>query len=554
MRFASEKAFALLKGMLAIVLAFLILCPLLSIFARTLFPHGSLEPGYLLSVLLEEGNVRMITNSVLLGALVVLFSTVVALPLSYLFSRTELRQRKFFDVVFLIPFMTPPYISSMGWILFMQKRGLLQQLIPAFAGSEAIFFSLFGLVVVMGMHVYPFMLTIMKNAFLSVPSSLIEASQVSGSSFPMRIKRILLPLVSGNYVIGALLVFVKTVSEYGTPSTLGRRIGFDVFTTEIHRHSTVAPIDFAHSAALSVSLVSICLLLWFVQNLITSKRSYGLVGTRGNRGNGKRMGAVAKTLAYAYIAIVLLVSVGIPYFSVISTSLIKLRGYGLRRGNFTFQHYIELFTENDKGLNALLNSFVFSFLAAVICSCLALAVVLATRSTKGRRGKAFEAVGLLPEMVPSIVLVIGIMLFWNGIYKILPLYNTKAIMVLSYVILFLPYSVEYITSSFSQIGPSLISAGRVFGASRSYALRRITIPLLKKGIVTGWMMTFIIAFRELVSASLISPPNVLVVSTFIVREFEQGSVSVGMAMAVICVLFTTTVLLILNYGTSRGEK
>ena len=89
-----------------------------------------------------------------------------------------------------------------------------------------------------------------------------------------------------------------------------------------------------------------------------------------------------------------------------------------------------------------------------------------------------------------------------------------------------------------------MAAGQVFGGSPVYILRRITLPLIRQGIATGWMMTFIIAFRELVTASLIAPPNTLVVSTFIVREFEQGSVSVGMAMAVLCVLFSTTALLI----------
>ena len=98
----------------------------------------------------------------------------------------------------------------------------------------------------------------------------------------------------------------------------------------------------------------------------------------------------------------------------------------------------------------------------------------------------------------------------------------------------------------TQISDSLMAAGQVFGGSPVYILRRITLPLIRQGIATGWMMTFIIAFRELVTASLIAPPNTLVVSTFIVREFEQGSVSVGMAMAVLCVLFSTTALLILN--------
>ena len=118
-------------------------------------------------------------------------------------------------------------------------------------------------------------------------------------------------------------------------------------------------------------------------------------------------------------------------------------------------------------------------------------------------------------------------------------------MVLAYVVLFLPYTVQYVTSSFTQISDSLM-AGQVFGGSPAYILRRITLPLIRQGIATGWMMTFIIAFRELVTASLIAPPNTLVVSTFIVRESEQGSVSVGMAMAVLCVLFSTTALLILN--------
>ena len=82
----------------------------------------------------------------------------------------------------------------------------------------------------------------------------------------------------------------------------------------------------------------------------------------------------------------------------------------------------------------------------------------------------------------------------------------------------------------------------------------MTLPMISRGIFAGWMMIFIIAFRELVTASLIAPPNTLVVSTYIMREFEQGSVSVGMAMAVLCVLFTTTALLILNTAIDRSSK
>lgn len=539
--------------LLAALLMLMIVCPLVMIFAKAVIVDGRLDFLSVWQTLKADGNLEMIGNSLLLGVLVVIVSTIIAAPLAYLFSRTSFARYRFFDIIFMIPFMTPPYIASMGWILFMQKRGLLQQFIPAMAGSEKWFFSLGGLVIVMSLHVFPFMLTMLKNAMLNIPSSLEESGAVFGAGFARRLRKIFLPLISGNYAIGALLVFVKTIAEYGTPATLGKRFGFEVFTTEIHRCATVAPIQFGKSATLASVLIGVCLVMWMLQNYITSRKSYNLVGGKGSRFAEIRLPLIVKVLAWAYIAVVLILAIGIPYFSIISTSLIKLRGCGFAAGNFTFAHYIELFTENVKGVSAIKNSLFLATTSASICAVLGTALVLAIRGSKSRLKKVVEAIGLLPEMLPSIVLVIGIMLFWNQIYNILPMYNTMGILVLAYVVLFLPYTVQYVTSSFTQISESLMAAGRVFGGSPFYIFRKITMPLIIKGIVTGWMMTFIIAFRELVTASLIAPPNTLVVSTYIMREFEQGSVSIGMAMAVLCVLLTTTALLILNRFIDRQK-
>ena len=539
---------------LGMILFFLIVCPVLSIFAKAIIVDGRLNFSQAGETLLESKNAVMIGNSLLLGVLVVVVSTVIAAPLAYLFSRTRFARYRVFDIVFMIPFMTPPYIASMGWILFMQKRGLLQQLIPQAEGCEDWFFTLAGLVLVMSLHVFPFMLTMLKNAMLNIPSSLEEAGAVFGAGFFRRIQKIFVPLLSGNYAIGALLVFVKTIAEYGTPATLGKRIGFDVFTTEIHRYATVAPIEFGKSATLASVLVGICLCMWMLQNYITVRKSYNLVSGKGSRFTEIKLGIVPTVFCWIYIVLVLVLAIGVPYFSVISTSLIKLRGYGFAKGNFTLQHYVELFTENTKGISALSNSLILAVSAATICAVLGTVIVLAIRGFGRKEGKVIEAMSLLPEMLPGIVLVIGIMLFWNQIYKWIPLYNTLGIMVLAYVVLFLPYTLQYVTSSFTQISVSLMAAGQVFGGSPFYIFRRITVPLIAKGIATGWMMTFIIAFRELVTASLIAPPNTLVVSTFIVREFEQGSVSVGMAMAVLCVLFTTTALLILNHAIDKSKN
>lgn len=536
---SGRKHISLPLLLLGACLVFLVIAPLATVFVKALIINDHLDFSFAAAALSEPQNARMIRNSLLLGLAVVILSSLISIPLAYLFSRTQLGQHKIFDLLFLIPFMTPPYIASMGWILFMQKRGLFSQIVPAFPNGIPLFFTFGGLVLVMSLHIFPFMMVLMKNAMLHIPSSLEEAAAISGAGYGRRLRKIFFPLLTGNYVIGALLVFAKTLSEYGTPYTLGRRIGFDVFTTDIHRYAAVAPIDFGKAAVLASVLVTICMVLWLVQNYITVHHSYNLISGKGSRMRIHRLSSPGKVLAILYIGLILVVSIGIPYFSVISTSLIRLRGFGLAAGNFTFHHYVELFTDSETALPAIGNSFLLGLLSATICAILGTVIVLSIRAGRSRFAKVLEAMSLLPEMLPGIVLVIGLMLFWNDIYDILPLYNTMGIMVITYTALFLPYTVQYVTSASTQLSESLLEAGRVFGGSRYYIFRHITCPLIARGMAAGWMMTFIIAIRELVAPSLIAPPDTLVISTYIMREFEQGSVSLGMSMAVLCILLTT---------------
>ena len=411
------------------VLIILILCPLISVFSKAVIVDGRLDPYRTWTTVTDPENIQTVRNSLVLGVCVVILSTIIAAPTAYLLARTRLARHRWLNIVLMVPFMTPPYIASMGWILFMQKRGLFQQLFPSTGSWSEGFFSFGGLVLVMSLH-----------------------------------------------------VFLKTLSEYGTPYTLGRRIGYYVFTTDIHRYSTTAPIDFGRSASLSAVLVGICMLMWLIQNNITSRHGYRLVSGKGSRPARTVLSPAGLAVAWIWVGAVLFFAIGIPYFSIISTSLIKLRGYGLAAGNFTLDNYRELFSAS-KSLDAIGTSVFLSVAAATICSVLGTAIVIT--HAKGKAKKVLEGMSLLPEMLPGIVLVIGIMLFWNGIYKIAPLYNTLGIMVLAYVVLYLPYTAQYVTSAYSQINESLIQAGRTFSGTPSYVFRRITLPMIFKGIMAG---------------------------------------------------------------------
>ncbi len=549
---ANKKKKAACAGLAAILFIFIVV-PVITVFIRAVVNEdGCLDFSSAINTIANSENIQTIINSLLLGAVVVIISSSIAFPLAFLLAKTRLARHKWLDIVLMIPFMTPPYISSMGWILFMQKKGLFQQMFPSTGDFSEGFFSFLGLALIMSLHVFPFMTTILKNALLNIDNSLNESAAVCGGGFFYRLRRVTLALLKGNYAIGVLLVFVKTLSEYGTPATFGRKIGFYVFTTDIHRYATTAPIDFGKSAGLSSVLVTICMAMWLVQSYITNKNTYNLVGGKGRKNFSVGNGFHVELLGGVYIGLILFLAIGIPYFAVIVTSLIKLRGYGMTAGNYTFEHYCLLFTENEKAVRAMGTSFFLAVISATLASVLGTITIAVTHKLK-RFKKIIMAQALLPEMLPNIVLVIGFMIFWNKLYKILPIYNTIWFMVLVFTMMFLPYSVQYVASAIMQINDNLIQAARVSGANSLYIFRRITLPLILKGIVSGWMMIFIIVFRELVASSLIAPPNTLTVSTFIVREFEQGSVSTGMAMAVICVLFTTTALIALNQLTARTK-
>ena len=530
---------------LGILFFILILGPILILLSRAVYSNGQLNLTQSFTVLLDSENVNTIANSLLLGFLVVVVSTILAFPIAFLLAKTEFSKHRWLDIILMVPFMTPPYIASMGWILFMQKRGLLQQLIPQITGSHRWFFSLAGLVIVMTFSNFPFMVNMMREALSNVPHSLEESAAVFGAPLHQRIKKILFPLIRANYAIAALLIFVRTISEYGAPATIGARFGFEVFTTSIHRNATVAPVSFENASILSILLMVICFLVWWVQSKITRKSQYNLVGSRSNRTGTMKLSLIKKLFSWIYLLIIFLVSIGIPYFSVIMTSLIKRRGRGLQSGNFTMDHYIHLFTDNQRALNALGNSFVLATVSACLCVLIGTLLVTVIRKKEKRMDYILEFTALIPQMLPGIVIVLGLMIFWNTVYQTLPVYNTMGMLLITYVALFIPYTINYVNSAYNQIGENIVEAGKIYGASTLQIFIRIHLPLLARSIILAWMMSFIIGLRELVGSSMVSPPGQYVISTFIMREFEQGSVSIGMAMATITVVLTILILLVL---------
>ncbi len=535
-----------------VVLLILIIIPILMVLYRSFIVDDTFSLTAPIRTILAHDLTEVFVNSIRLAVTVVIVTTVIAGPLAFITAKTDLSKHRWIDVVMLVPFMTPPYIATMGWILFMQPRGIAEQMFPFFTIFRPMFFSFSGMVMIMSFNLFPFIYLVIKNILSEITISLEDAGAVHGGNFAHRMRRIILPLVFSGYSMGALLIFVKTLAEFGTPATLGRRIGYYVFTTEIYRYTNQWPIDFARGTALASVLLVTCMLIWYVQQLLASKYSYSIVGGRSHGKKIYRLGK-GKIIAWLYIIVLFALAIGVPYYSIVSSSIMRVWGRGLAAGNFTIVHYINLFTGDTAGSRALFNSLYLSIIAATIAMILGTFLAVVIIRSKGFIRRFIDVSSLLSNTVPRIVIIVGLILFWNSPFmRPVTIYNTIWILTLTYVVAFLPYTVQYVKASFQQIDDSLFHAAQVCGAKRGYITRRILFPLIRPGMISGWIMTFIISIRELVGSLMIRPPGIETSATYIFRQFDQGEIPLGMAMALTTVGLTTIVMIIVQRGKKTG--
>lgn len=556
--FSNKRTGYLITGILILVfLGFFIVAPIISVFSQS-FLSSTGEFTFLnyQSMFQQKETLEAIGDSLLLGLAVTGLSILIAVPEAYFLSKTRLRKLWWLDIVMMIPFMVPPYINSMGWMLFMQRNGILYRVFPALRPLATSFYSFFGMAWIMAMHTSPFLMTMLKNAFLSFPKSLDDASDVYVISQTKKFAKVYAPILLPNFAIGAFLVFVKALSEYGTPATFGPKINMMVFTTLITEKMQVAPIDFSMASALASLLVSICMILWVVQMVVTSKKSYALKD-EGDSKYSKNL--IQMIIGIIFLVLVFFLSAFIPLFTIIISSFKKVMYKNLSaEGNFTLENYRIAFSEDSgfsTGFAAIGNSFMIAGISSFIILVIGLAIAIFSFRHKTKPlGKTTEFVGMLPQMIPNIVTGIGMIMFFNMIYKAFPVYRTIFMLIIGYSVVFLPSMISYIKNSLLQMPHSMIEAGEVYARNSFTIDLRIVMPQALKGAFYGFAMTLIVALRELVMAKLLQPPAFYTISLFIDNQFEQGNQQAAMAVAVVSVFITLALLIPLEYVTMRKKR
>lgn len=515
--------------------------PFLFIVLQAVFPQlgrGSLAAPFsqLIGTLGDARLIRMTGNTLLLGAGVVLLSAAIAVPLAVLRALFRVPGALVWDVLMLVPFMIPPYIATLGWIMSLQPRGYAQQLFGF--NLSPFLFSVWGIVFVMTLNTFPVVYFAVSRTLEAVGSRYADVGRVFGASAWKAFLRVTLPLSTPGLAASLLLVFAMAIEEYGTPAALGRRAGFDVLVTGIDLRVSDWPIDLPGAATLSLILVVLSFCAFLIQRWILTRRSYQTTTGKPQTSEKRALG-VWTVPVVASFALVAFLATAVPLLAILATALSRTISGGLAWDNLGFTHFSTILGDGTGALRALGTSLSLGLSAALFTGLLGALSAYAVVKTSVRGRGALDVLTILPNALPGIVVAVGLILAWNQPWLPVTPYNTSLILLLAYCCILLPQPVRYATAAFHQIGDNLEAAARVFGASPLTAFRRIHLPLILPSLLAAMLLVFAVATRELVASIIIAPVGVQTISTYIWRQFEQGSVGLGMAMAFLTILITT---------------
>ena len=519
-------------GTLAVLLV-LVALPLLFIVLQAIFPRfsaGSLEGAFSgVAALIADPQLPMMLGGTLWVACgVALMSVLIGLPLGVLRGLFNVPLPRLWDVLFLIPFLTPPYIAVLEWTLLLQSNGYLQQL----TGWDLndLLFSRSGIVLVMTLNIFPVVYFAVSRSLLASGQRLAIVARVHGACAWRAFWHITLPMLSPALAAGMLLAFTLAIEEYGVPAALGPRAGLLMLTVGIEKKLADWPIDLPGASLLSLLLMAVALLAWWLQKRLTGDKEGTSVTGKPGENSGAELGwlALPATLLMASVGGV---AVMLPGASMVLTSLMSTLSGGIHGDNFTLRHFTALFAQQGDALSALGTSLSLALASALIVGVIGLLAAWLVLVQKMKGSAIVDALSLMPAALPGVVVGVGLILLWNQPFWPVSPYNTGFMLLLSYCCLLLPWPVRYVGSALRQLGHNLEPAARVHGATPLQALRLIVLPLVFPALLAAMLMVFAIASRELVTSLLLAPAGTQTVAVFIWRQFEQGSPGQGMAMA-----------------------
>ncbi|MCZ8185704.1 MAG: iron ABC transporter permease [Beijerinckiaceae bacterium] len=514
----------------------------------------SIEGAPGLMPLLDEwtrpGTLRAVRNSLLTSGGAMLLSLVIGGAAAMAVGMALVPGRRLFALLFTLSMLIAPHVVALAFKTLLGPASPVLQAVglAPLPGSANPLVSLGGIIAVLGLHHAPIVMLTLLAGLRQVPHQLVEAAQIDGARAWSIFRDILLPLLAGHWIAAGLLAFVAAFGNFGIPALLGLPVNVLTLPTLIYRELT----SFGPSVLPGVA--GLALLTMLIAGMILL-----MVSRFQNRGEAQpdaeqplrafwQPGPASTAILLALGAMLLLIALVLPVLSLLAASLVPAYGVPLTPETLTGQAYAEVLFRQQATREAFLNSFRLAGLAAVILGLLSIPMAFAVHRYSGRLRPLLLLLADLPYALPGIVIAIAMILVF---LKPLPvvgfsLYATPWIILLAYLVRFLPLALKPTLASMAMLPPSIEEAGALCGARVRRRLVDLVAPALMPAVGAGMLMIFLMAFTELTVSALLWSAGSRTVGVVMYGLEEAGQTTEASAIGIATILVVGLAMLLID--------
>ena len=501
---------------------------------------------------------RLFKNSVVFAIGTSTFSFLVGTGLAWMNERTNTPFKTLFYALSIIPLIIPGILFTVAWILLASpKIGIVNLVLKHWLGVDDPLFdiySMWGMIWVDGLHYSPMAFLLMSAAFRSMDPALEESAMMSGANVFQVAWRVTLRLSWPAIFATILILFVRAIESFEVPALIGLPVGIQVFTSSIYQAVHRYPSQVGLASAYAVTLLAITTVGVYFQSRLSGMGSkYATMTGKGFRPRQIDLGPWRWFTAGIFI-VYFLVIVVLPFAVLLWSSFQRFYAVPSWQAlhNLTLDPYRFILSYPNL-TRSVWNSLLLAFGSATLIMLVTSVICWIVVKTKLPGRWLLDNIASLPMVFPGLVLGLAIMIFYLNFD--VGIYGTIWIMFIAYITRFMPYGLRYNTTSMLQIHKELEESAAMSGASWGTTFRRIILPLLKPGLVAGWIYIMIVSIRELSSSILLYSPGTEVVSIVIWELWENGQYVELSALGVLFILALFFLVMVAQFlGKKFGVK
>ena len=483
-------------------------------------------------------------NSFKVSIAATIASVAVGVVLGYFMSAFKIRGAKLLRMCIVMATMSAPFVGAYAWIMLLGRNGVITNSLSRLFGiTMPDIYGFNGILLVFVTQLFPLVFLYVQGAMSKMDASLLEASENLGCTGFKRFFKVVLPLISPTVLAGALLVFVRAMSDFGTPMLIGE--GYRTFTVILY-NEFVGEVsqNKGFASAIAIIAILITMVVYFSQNIVAKKQAFSMNAL--HRIEKKKLHGFSNFIVHFITYVVVGISI-LPQLYVVYTSFQKTSGQIYVDG-YSLQSYQDMFSRLGRSIQ---NTIVIPAVSLLIVVFLAVLIAYVAVRRRNVLSGAVDVISMIPYVIPGTVIGIAMISAFNR--EPLVLTGGMLIMVVALVVRRLPYTIRSSVAILQQIPLYVEEAALSLGSSKPKAFFTVTLPMMSSGVLSGAILSWVTLISELSTAILLYTGKTQTLTVAIYTQIVRGNYGIASAMATVLTVMTLLSLVIFNKISKDGD-